>query len=403
MVGAARIKFMTGQLALLAEQLAELDAQGLRRQRRVLQGPQGVRVRIDGREFLSFASNDYLGLANHAEVAAAARAALDEHGVGAGAAHLLTGHHELHHHLEEELAAFVGLPAALLFSTGYMANLGVITALLGRDGAVFADKLNHASLVDAALLSRAEHHRYRHNDLAHLEQLLQQSNAEKKLIATDAVFSMDGNIAPVPDLLALAEKYDAWLYLDDAHGFGVLGEQGRGVLHTHPSLLTPHPSLIYLATLGKAAGVAGAFVAGSPVLIDWLVNKARTYIYTTAMPPLLAAATSRSLRLIAVETWRRDRLAALIGQFKAGVADLPWPRMPSDTPVQPLLVGSNAEALRLADGLKARGILCPAIRPPTVPKGAARLRISLSAAHSEADVEQLLAALTDLAGEPRHD
>jgi len=384
--------------AELTGRLAELQGQGLRRQRRTLEGAQGARVRVDGEELLSFASNDYLGLANHPELVVAAQLAAGRYGVGAGASHLLTGHHALHHRLEEELAQFVGLPAALLFSTGYMANLGVVSALVGRDGAVFADRLNHASLVDAALLSRAKHLRYPHLDLAALEKRLAASDARVKLIATDAVFSMDGDLAPVPELLDLAERYDAWLYVDDAHGFGVLGREGRGILEHSALCRSPlAPRLIYLATLGKAAGVAGAFVAGSQALIDWLVNKARTHVYTTAMPPLLAAATSQSLRLIRRETWRRERLAALIGRLRVGAEGLPWRLLPSTTPIQPLLVGGNEEALRLAEGLRRRGILCPAIRPPTVPEGTARLRISLSAAHREADVDRLLAALHDLA------
>ena len=375
--------------------LAELDSLGLRRRRRVLDGPQGARVTVDGRDYLSFSSNDYLGLANHPVIAAAARAAAERCGVGAGAAHLLTGHHRLHHELETELAAFVGLPSALLFSTGYMASLGVIPALLDRHGEVFEDRLNHASLVDGAVLSRARLTRYPHLDLDWLDRKLGESTARTKLIATDTVFSMDGDLAPLPELLELAEKHDAWLYVDDAHGFGVLGEAGGGALSS--SRLTPHPSLIYLATLGKAAGVAGAFVAGSQELVEWLVNRARTYIYTTAQPPLLAAATSASLKLIAGESWRRERLGELITRLKAGAADLPWPLMASDTPIQPLLVGGNLEALRLADGLRERGILIPAIRPPTVPHGEARLRISLSAAHSAEDIEQLLSAFRELA------
>jgi 8-amino-7-oxononanoate synthase len=386
-----------GPASGLREALAALERQGLKRRRRILDGGQGAHARVDGADLLSFASNDYLGLANHPELVVAAQLAAGRHGVGAGASHLLTGHHALHHDLERQLAEFVGLPAALLFSTGYMANLGVVSALLGRDGAVFADRLNHASLVDAALLSRARHSRYAHLDLDALDRRLADSDAKSKLIASDAVFSMDGDIAPLPELLDLAERHGAWLYVDDAHGFGVLGWEGRGILAHYPSPLTPHPSLIYMATLGKAAGVAGAFVAGAPELVDWLVNKARTYVYTTAMPPLLAAATAASLRLIAAEGWRRERLAALIARLKAGAAGLPWPLLPSVTPIQPLLVGDNAEALRLAEGLRARGILCPAIRPPTVPQGTARLRISLSAGHTEADVERLLAALRELA------
>jgi len=378
--------------------LSELDAQALRRVRRVLDGPQGVRVTLDGKPYLSFSSNDYLGLANHPAIAEAARRAVARYGVGAGAAHLLTGHHRLHHELEAELAEFVGQPAALLFSTGYMASLGVLPALLDRHGEVFEDKLNHASLVDAALLSRARLTRYPHLDLAALEQRLAASTAQVKLIATDTVFSMDGDLAPLPALLALARRFDAWLYLDDAHGFGVLGERGQGalaLLDAQHAVLSDS-RLIYLATLGKAAGVAGAFVAGSADLVEWLVNKARTYVFTTAQPPMLAAAVSASLQVIAADAWRREHLGALIERLKTGLAGLPWRLLPSDTPIQPLLVGSNADTLRLAEGLRARGILIPAIRPPTVPQGEARLRISLSAAHSLADVDELIAALRAL-------
>lgn len=380
--------------AQLSSALTELDAHSLRRVRRVLDGPQGVRVTLDGKPYLSFSSNDYLGLANHPALAAAVRQAT-EFGVGAGAAHLLTGHHRLHHALESELAAFVGLPAALLFSTGYMASLGVVPALLDRHGEVFEDKLNHASLVDAAVLSRAKLTRYPHADMAALEQRLAVSTAKVKLIASDTVFSMDGDLAPLAELLALARRHDAWLYLDDAHGFGVLGERGEGAL----SLLSgvQDDRLIYLATLGKAAGVAGAFVGGSDDLIEWLVNKARTYIFTTAQPPLLAAAVSVSLQVIAADRWRRAHLLELIERLKSGLAGLPWPLMASATPIQPLLVGGNAEALRLADGLREQGILLPAIRPPTVPQGEARLRISLSAAHSLDDVDRLTVALHGLA------
>ena len=378
----------------IASALFDLDAQDLRRVRRVLDGPQGARVTVDGRDYVSFSSNDYLGLASHPDLAAAAQAAAARFGVGAGAAHLLTGHHRLHHDLETELAAFVDLPAALLFSTGYMASLGVIPALLDRHGEVFEDRLNHASLVDAAVLSRGTLTRYPHLDLAWLDRKLGESTASTKLIATDTVFSMDGDLAPLAELMALADKHDAWLYLDDAHGFGVLGENGQGALAGVPAASS---RLIYLATLGKAAGVAGAFVAGATELVEWLVNRARSYVFTTAQPPLLAAAVSASLKRIAGEPWRRARLGQLIARFRAGAAALPWPLMASATPIQPLLVGTNAAALELASGLRERGMLVPAIRPPTVPQGQARLRVSLSAAHGPADVDALLAALRELA------
>lgn len=388
----------------LADELKIREAEGLLRRRRVLDGPQGVRVRVDGAELLSFCSNDYLGLASHSQLIQAACAGAHRFGVGAGASHLVTGHSAAHHELEQNLAEFVGLPAALLFSTGYMANLGVITALLGRNDAIFADRLNHASLNDAALLSRARMLRYPHGDLAVLEKQLADSSARRKLVVSDAVFSMDGDIAPVPELLALCEKYDAWLLLDDAHGFGVLGKTGRGILEHFGMLLeplTPHPSpftsrLIYMATLGKAAGVFGAFVAGARILIDWLVQSARSYIYTTAMPPLLAAALLESLRVMDVEGWRRERLAELIAVLRQGLESSPWQLMPSETPIQPLLIGPSKEAVRISDGLLRQGILVPAIRPPTVPQGTARLRISLSAAHTRQDVEDLVSALHGL-------
>ena len=384
--------------AKLTAALARLDADDLRRRRRITESAQGVRVLIEGRHYLSFASNDYLGLAAHPDLVEAACAAARQFGVGAGASHLLTGHHALHEAFETAFAQFVGLPAALLFSTGYMANLGVITSLLGRHDAIFADRLNHASLVDAARLSGADHQRYHHNDLADLEQRLAASAAPTKLIATDTVFSMDGDIARVPELLVLAEKYDAWVYLDDAHGFGVLGvlgDQGQGILATCP--LPRAPRLIYLATLGKAAGVSGAAVAGSAALIEFLLNRARTWIYTTAQPPMLAAAALKSLELIAAGDERRTHLQALIDHLRTRLAPLPWRLMDSPTPIQPLLVGDSATAMRLSQQLAERGLWLPAIRPPTVPEGTARLRISLSAAHRLEDIDELAAALKALA------
>lgn len=378
---------------LLTELKTELDqrvADGLHRSRRLLDSAQSTQVEVDGRQLLSFCSNDYLGLANHPQLIAALQQATAQAGVGSGASHLVTGHHRLHDELEQALAAFTGLPAALLLSTGYMANLAIITALLGRGDTVFADKLNHASLNDAAVLSRADFKRYAHNDLAALEALLKASTAPRKLVAVDAVFSMDGDLAPVPELLALCEQYDAWLLLDDAHGFGVLGEQGRGIL-SHYRLASPR--IIYMATLGKAAGVFGAFVAGDSVVIDYLLQKARSYIYTTATPPALSAAVLAALKIIEREDERRLHLHKLIGLLKSELRLQHWQLMPSITAIQPLVIGSNHNALRLSEHLLAAGILVPAIRPPTVPANSARLRISLSAAHSEDDVLRLVAAL----------
>jgi 8-amino-7-oxononanoate synthase len=377
-------------LTRLQQGLAALEAEHLVRQRRLLDGAQGAHVTIDGRRVISFCSNDYLGLAADPALVAAAHTALDQCGVGAGAAHLITGHHRFHHDFEAAFACFVGKPAALLFSTGYLANLGVLTALLGRHGEVFADKLNHASLVDAAQLSGASFTRYRHHDLAQLEGQLAASRALDKLIVSDLVFSMDGDAAPVDALLDLAERYDAWLYLDDAHGFGVLNE-GRGGLTERARV---SERVIYLATLGKAAGVAGAAVAAHESVVDWLIQKARPYIYTTASPPLLAACLMESLRQIEAGDARRARLASHVAQLRADLADLECGTlMDSATPIQPLLVGANADAVRLSQALLQRGLLVPAIRTPTVPAGTARLRITLSAAHSSDDVAQLIEAL----------
>ena len=378
---------------MLAAQLAEIEASGLKRHRRLLQGPQGAHVTVEGRQFVAFCSNDYLGLAADADLVRAAQEGAERYGAGAGASHLILGHSAAHHALEQALAGFVNLPRALLFSTGYMANIGVITALAGRDDAVFADKLNHASLNDAVLLSRAGFRRYAHLDLAALEKQLAASRARRKLVVTDAVFSMDGDIAPVPQLLALCERYDAWLMLDDAHGFGVLGGDGRGAL-SHFGVESPR--VIYMATLGKAAGVSGAFVAGAPEMIEMLVQRARSYIYTTATPPLLAHALLKSLELIGSGQWRRDHLARLISRFRQGLAAGRWKLMPSETAIQPLVIGANADAVAAAERLAQRGLLVPAIRPPTVPQGTARLRISFSAAHSEDDVRRLVTALNEL-------
>jgi len=378
----------------LQNELDERAAQSLLRQRRTLDSPQSPHIVVDGKPYLSFCSNDYLGLSNHPQLIAALQQGAAQYGVGAGAAHLVSGHIAAHHRLEQELAAFAGKPAALLFSTGYMANIGAVQALVGKDDTVFADKLNHASLNDAMLLSRAAVKRYRHNDIAQLAQLLEQTQAGRKLVITDAVFSMDGNLAPLPELLALCEQHDAWLLVDDAHGFGVLGEQGRGSL-AHCGITSER--IIYMATLGKAAGVFGAFVAAEQVVIDTLINHARSYVYTTATPPALACAVLESLQLIGQGDALREQLRNLIAQLRSGLAGLPWKLMPSDTAIQPLLIGDNHAALALSEGLRERGILVAAIRPPTVPQGTARLRITLSAAHSAGDVAQLIEALHELA------
>jgi len=482
-------------------ELNERAAAGLLRQRRTLERPQQPHIVVEGKPYLSFCSNDYLGLANHPRLVAALQQGAAQWGAGAGSAHLVNGHFSPHQLLEDELAAFVGKPAALLFSTGYMANLGVVQALAGRGDTVFADKLNHASLNDAMRLSRAHVKRYRHNDLAQLAALLAETHTGRKLVCTDAVFSMDGDAAPLPELLALCEQYDAWLYVDDAHGFGVLGEQGRGSLNPPPAPLfqsgehdtdvdiskvedgrfvdnssfskvaddgevdnpplkkggrgehdtdvdiskvadeddfdnpsfskvadgrfVDNPSfskvaddgevdnpplkkggrgdlgdfqrIIYMATLGKAAGVFGAFVAAEPVVINYLVNQAHSYVYTTAAPPALAVAVRESLRLIAEGDARRAHLQCLIAQLKSGLAGLPWALMPSATAIQPLLVGDNQAALALSLALRERGLWVAAIRPPTVPAGTARLRITLSAAHTTHDVTCLIEALHELA------
>ena len=377
------------------DELRELDAQGLLRTRRILQGAQGAHIHLDGQDYLAFASNDYLGLANHPQLIQSACQGAAQFGVGAGASHLVIGHSAAHQALELALADFMQQPAALTFSTGYMANLGIVSALLGRDDLILADKLNHASLNDAAVLSRARFQRYRHGNLTQLEGMLAAAKARRKLVVSDAVFSMDGDIAPVPELLALCERYDANLLLDDAHGFGVLGANGRGVLE-HFGVASER--IIYMATLGKAAGVFGAFVVGSETLVQTIMQRARTYIYTTALPPMLASALISSLALMQAESWRRQHVGALVNEFKQQLNTPKWRLQASDTPIQPLIIGSNQDVLAVSEALREQGIIVPAIRPPTVPKGAARLRISLSAAHTVEDVRYLCEVLNDLCG-----
>jgi 8-amino-7-oxononanoate synthase len=453
----------------LQSELDERAALGLLRQRRTVSGPQGTQLVVDGKPYLSFCSNDYLGLSSHPKLVEALKLGAERHGVGAGAAHLVSGHFAAHEQLENALAAFVDKPAALLFSTGYMANLGVVQALTGRRDTVFADKLNHASLNDAMLLSRATVRRYGHCDMAQLEKMLGETNDHgknatpdnetnhdrsltpvpplvkqlatrlspqagkslvipggegycsslrepyvkrgRKLIITDAVFSMDGDRAPLATLLALCEQYDAWLLVDDAHGFGVTGKQGRGSLFQNLPAAPlcergevwngdlNSPRIIYMATLGKAAGVLGAFVAAEQVVIDTLINNARSYVYTTATPPALSVALLQSLRLIAGGDELRAHLQKLIAQLRKGLHGLPWRLMESDTAIQPLVVGENQAAVELSGALRERGIWVAAIRPPTVPVNTARLRITLSAAHTVADVDRLTEALHELAQE----
>ncbi|MGD9708734.1 MAG: 8-amino-7-oxononanoate synthase [Halothiobacillaceae bacterium] len=378
----------------LRQRLAERRAADLYRRPRIAEGPSIPLRVVDGREVLSFCSNDYLGLANHPKVIAAFKRGADEYGVGSGAAHLVNGHTRAHQALEDELAAFTGRARALLFSTGYMANLGVIGALVGRGDAVFEDRLNHASLLDGGLLSGARFRRYAHADADTLAGLLAEAGAGERLIVTDGVFSMDGDLAPLPALATLAGQHDAWLMVDDAHGLGVLGATGRGTLEHFGLGAMEVPVL--MGTLGKAIGTAGAFVAGSQDLIEWLIQAARPYIYTTAMPAALAEATRASLRLVDEEPWRREHLRTLITRFRAGAEQLGLRLMPSDTPIQPILVGDAGEALGLSQQLLDTGIQVTAIRPPTVPQGTARLRVTFSAAHSLQDVDRLLTALENL-------
>ncbi|HED19287.1 MAG TPA: 8-amino-7-oxononanoate synthase [Gammaproteobacteria bacterium] len=384
----------------LSAELAERKQQQLYRTRQTLDGAQGVRVQIDGQEYLSFCSNDYLGLANHPSLIEAMKEGAERFGVGSGAAHLVSGHSYAHQALEEDLAEFTGRPRALLFSTGYMANLGVVTALAGRGDSVFEDRLNHASLIDAATLSHARLIRYPHNDTVKLHEKMSAVTQGVRLIASDAVFSMDGDCAPVARLARLATDNAAWLLVDDAHGLGVLGENGRGWFLDQLSEV-PDNALL-MATLGKGIGTFGAFVAGSEDLIETLIQQARTFIYTTAPPPAIAWATRTALRLVSEGDHLRDKLGDLVQRFRNGASELGLPLMESQTPIQPLLIGDSGAALRLSDRLRAHGLLVTAIRPPTVPKDTARLRITLSAAHEPAHIDRLLDTLaTCLEGDVR--
>ena len=368
--------------------LADLEERHLRRQRRVLASPQGPRVRVGARELANFSSNDYLGLANHPRLREAAHAAIDRYGFGAGASPLVSGHSRLHDEAERRFAAFVGLPRALLFPSGYAANLGILAALGNRDAEVFSDALNHACLVDGARLSRARVTVYPHADTDALAHALAASSAPCKVVASDAVFSMDGDIAPVAALLELCERHDAWLVLDDAHGIGVLGERGRG---TVDHLGVRSSRIVYMATLGKALGGYGAFVAGPSQVVEWLLQRARTYVYSTALPPVAAAVATAAIDLVDSDPGLVERLRGRIAAFRAACESA------SSTAIHPLIVGTAEAALAFSRSLEDQGFLVPAIRPPTVPEGSSRLRVSLSAAHSNADVRALAAALARLA------
>ena len=388
-------------LPVFSDLLCELALADQLRVRRLVDGPQGASMVIDGQRVMSYASNDYLGLAAHPKVVEAAMRALKKFGLGAAASHAVSGHMRAHHELEEKLADFEGLPKALLFSSGYAANLGILTALASRGDVIFADKWNHACLNDGALLSNATFKRYAHGDLKKLETLLNNTEtAGRKLIVTDAVFSMDGDVADVPALVALAQKHDALLILDDAHGFGVLGYRGRGVLEHFNIDLKAHANrIVYMATLGKAMGGYGAFVAGATDTIEWVLQSARSYLFTTATPPAIAAAMQASLDILQNERERLTHLRALIDffpdSFKPKHAKCPY----SMTAIQPVIVGSNGAALAMSEALMARHMFVPAIRPPTVPQNTARLRVSITAGHNADDLLDLASALLELENE----
>jgi len=379
--------------------LSRLEKRRLYRRRRVVDSPLSRVVTIEGRELLNFCSNDYLGLAAEPRVAAAFKAGVDRWGVGSGASHLVCGHTAAHHELEEALADFTGRERALLFSTGYGANLGAINALVGSRDHVVEDRLNHASLLDGGWLSGARFHWYAHADAQDLESQLQGlgAGAARALVVSDGTFSMDGDRCPVAELATLARRHDAWLMIDDAHGIGVHGEGGRGLVD--PAQFDTSDVPVLMATLGKAFGTFGAFIAGDATLIEYLVQRARNYIYTTAIPAAVAVATLASLEIVRTEDWRRERLGELITRFRAGATQLGLDLLPSESPIQPVIVGDSARALDFSAALESQGLLVTAIRPPTVPSGTARLRVTLTAAHEDGDVDRLLAALDEVVTE----
>lgn len=379
----------------LQSQLQARQQAQLYRRRLTLDGPQQPSLSIAGKNYLAFCSNDYLGLANHPALAEALTRGAQRWGVGSGASHLIVGHQQIHEQLEQALAEHVGMPRALLFSCGYMANMGAIKALVGPGDVIFHDELNHASLLDGGWLSRADCQRFSHANYDQLGRQLASPQysrpQQKRLIISDSVFSMGGAIADVGRLSQLAGQHDAWLMIDDAHGLGVLGQHGSGI-----SSQLPRPAeqiQVLVGTLGKAFGAFGAFVAGSQLVIETLIQRARSYIYTTALPAPVVAANLAALAIVRKEGWRRDKLQQLIAHFRAGAEALDLPIMDSNTPIQPLLYQSAEKSLAVSQALAAQGILVTAIRPPTVAEGSARLRVTLSTSHSLADVDQLLKAL----------
>jgi len=377
--------------ATLQGALDERRQQHLYRQRSNLNSRCAATIMVDGKSQHNFCSNDYLGLAGHPDIAKALQQGADKYGTGSGASHLISGHSQAHEQLEQELAEFTGRPRALLFSTGYMANMGVISALVGRRDLVLQDRLNHASLLDGGLLSRADHQRYKHANTGDLAARLSASNAQRKLVVTDGVFSMDGDLPPLESMAVVTNQHQGWLMVDDAHGFGVLGKNGGGLIEALDLSIDQVPILV--GTLGKAFGTFGAFVAGSEALIETLIQFSRSYIYTTALPPAVAVASSASLKILQAESWRREKLVSLVSRFRLGAEQIGLDLMDSQTPIQPVQINNDQRVMEINQQLRAKGFMVGAIRPPTVPAGSGRLRICLSATHTEDQIDQLLEAL----------
>jgi len=377
----------------IRNELEQRKQQSLYRSRKQIQSPQGREIMLNGRRVLNFCSNDYLGLAAHPAIKQAFIDAASQYGVGSGSAHLVNGHSDLHHKLEEQLAEFTGYPRALLFSTGYMANLGVAQSLCGKNDTIIQDRLNHASLLDAANISGSRLKRYLHCDYTSLQKKLDNIDSGELLVSSDAVFSMDGDQADIKAMAQLCQSKQAWLMLDDAHGFGVLGNNGQGSLN-HQNISNENVP-IYMATLGKAIGTAGAFVAGSQDLIEYLIQTARSYIYTTAMPPAIAAASSASLKLLIKENWRQQALNENISHFKSLAKQSGLTCPASDTAIQPVIIGDAQKTWEISQQLLNTGLHVAAIRPPTVPVNTARLRVTLRADHHRGDIERLVAGIVE--------